>query len=145
MNQVVTLSSVEVKKTGVSKKGPWALRLFTAAGGAKFQTFDVGLGEELEGHLNLPLELTYEIEDNGNFQNNVIKGWKPSSEAPTASEPVQPTSTSSQDEFRRSKEEMRYTEAVKAAAVVLASDQDFSVEQLKQMADAIAELIGEPR
>ena len=160
MNQVVTFSSVETKKTGVSKKGPWALRLFTTTGGTKFQTFDVDLGESLEGHLNLPLEITYEIEDNGDFKNNVIKGWKPASEqAVQASEPVQsvasnggaaelrPTSTSSQDEFRRSKEEMRYTEAVKAAATILAGPNydpqkiDGTIEELAQVAHAIAELI----
>jgi len=92
MNQVVTFSSVETKKTGNSKRGPWALRLFTTAGGTKFQTFDVDLGESLEGHLNLPLEITYEIEDNGDFKNNVIKGWKPSENGATVSEPVQSTS-----------------------------------------------------
>ena len=152
MNQVVTFSSVETKKTGNSKRGPWALRLFATAGGTKFQTFDVDLGESLEAHLNLPLEITYEIEDNGDFKNNVIKGWKPASEqAVQASEPVQSVAsngaaaelrpTSSQDEFRRSKEEMRYTEAVKAAATILASEQDFTVAELKAVADQIAELI----
>ena len=137
MNQVVTLSSVETKKTGTNKRGPWALRIFETAGGTKFQTFDVSLGESLESHLNLPIEITYEIEDNGDFKNNVIKGWKPSSEtavqATQASEPVQSK--------QRSKEEVRYTAAVHAAAVILASPNDFQIGELKAVADAINDLI----
>jgi len=144
MNQVVTFSSVETKKTGNSKRGPWALRLFTTAGGTKFQTFDVDLGESLEGHLNLPLEITYEIEDNGDFKNNVIKGWKPASEqaanSAQASEPVQSTSND-RDAKQRSKEEVRYTASVQAAATILASEKDFTVEELKSVADAINDLI----
>ena len=75
MQQVVTLTSVEVKSKGSNKRGPWALRIFDSAGGTKFQTFDVADGEALEAKIGTPVELTYEVEENGNFTNNVIKSF----------------------------------------------------------------------
>ena len=76
MQQVVTLTGVEVKSKGSNKRGPWALRIFDSAGGTKFQTFDVSDGEALEAKIGTPVELTYEVEENGNFTNNVIKSFK---------------------------------------------------------------------
>lgn len=147
MQQVVTITGFEEKKRGESQYGPWALRLFTTAGGTKFQTFDVDLGDSLiAGGLNTPVSVEYEIEetskDGKTYKNNVIKGWGPPSETATASEPSQPTS--SQDEFRRSKEEMRRTEAVKAAATIIASPNwqgDQSIETLGALAEAVSDLI----
>jgi len=75
MQQVVTLTGVEVKSKGSNKRGPWALRIFDSAGGTKFQTFDVADGEALEAKIGTPVELTYEVEENGNFTNNVIKSF----------------------------------------------------------------------
>ena len=76
MNQVVTLTGVEVKSKGSNKRGPWALRIFDSAGGTKFQTFDVAVGEALEKSLGSAVDLTYEVEENGNFTNNVVKSFK---------------------------------------------------------------------
>jgi hypothetical protein len=76
LNQIVTLTGVEVKSKGSNKRGPWALRIFDSAGGTKFQTFDVADGEALEAKIGTPVELTYEVEENGNFTNNVIKSFK---------------------------------------------------------------------
>jgi len=75
MQQVVALTGVEVKSKGSNKRGPWALRIFDSAGGTKFQTFDVADGEALEAKIGTPVEITYEVEENGNFTNNVIKSF----------------------------------------------------------------------
>jgi hypothetical protein len=117
LQQVVKLTGVEEKAKGTNARGPWVLRVFTAGGGAKFQTFEADLGAAIP--LGQTIELTYELEDSkdGKFQNNVIKGWKPSSETVTASEPTSPTSD--RDQKQRSKEEVRRTESVKAAATLL--------------------------
>ena len=82
MQQVVTLTGVEVKSKGSNKRGPWALRIFDSAGGTKFQTFDVADGEALEAKIGTPVELTYEVEENGNFTNNVIKSFKEGAAVP---------------------------------------------------------------
>ena len=76
MNQVVTFTGFEEKKRGTNQRGEWALRIFTSAGGDKFQTFDVSLGDQVISSINSPVEVEYEIEDNGNFKNNVIRSVK---------------------------------------------------------------------
>ena len=116
MQQIVNLTGVEEKAKGTNARGPWVLRVFTAAGGTKYQTFDDALGASVP--LNQNIELDYVLEDSkdGKYQNNVIKGWKPSSEPAPVSEPSQP---SERDQKQRSKEEVRRTESVKAAAVLL--------------------------
>ena len=82
MRQVVTLTGVEVKSKGTSKRGPWALRIFDSAGGTKFQTFDVAIGESLEKSVGSAVEIEYEVEENGNFTNNVVKSFKAAGPAP---------------------------------------------------------------
>ena len=101
MEQVVTLTSVEVKKTGTSKHGPWALRLFKDAGGNKYQTFDVDLGEKAAGLVGQSVEIRYEVEQNGDYENKVLKAVRPSGEAPASSPASAPTavvSGATQDE-----------------------------------------------
>jgi hypothetical protein len=100
LQQVVTVTGVDVKKTGTSKRGPWALRLFDTAGGTKFQTFDVELGEFLQTKIGESVEITYEIEENGDFKNNVIQSIKPATAEQAATAPTQA------DDPRRSKEEL---------------------------------------
>ena len=82
MEQVVTFTGVEEKAEGEGKHGPWKLRVFTAGGGGKYQTFSVELGDKALGFIGKPALVTYEIEDRqyqdreGNTrtaQNNVIK------------------------------------------------------------------------
>lgn len=106
MQQVVTLTGFEEKKRGTNKRGPWALRVFTAAGGSKFQTFDVDLGDKLVSLVNAPVEITYEVEKNGDFENNVVTAVKAATEDQAAAAPAPP------EDPRRSKEEMRRTEAL---------------------------------
>lgn len=156
MNQVVVFTGVEEKAKGTNKRGPWVLRVFTAAGGSKYQTFDADLGAEIP--LDKSIELEYALEDSkdGKYQNNVIKGWKLSSEtvAPAAqdSEPVQSVAgnggaaeqQSIRDQKQRSKEEVRYTAALQIAATIIGSPQwkgDADPETLFSLAGVITEEI----
>ena len=134
MRQVVTLTGVEVKSKGSNKRGPWALRIFDSAGGAKFQTFDVADGEALEAKIGTPVELTYEVEENGNFTNNVIKSFKSATEEQAKSAPT------AADDPRRSKDEMRRTEAAIAASNLIGSpgwEGDADILTLATLADQI--------
>jgi hypothetical protein len=135
LQQVVTVTGVDVKKTGTSKRGPWALRLFDTAGGTKFQTFDVELGEFLQTKIGESVEITYEIEENGDFKNNVIQSIKPATAEQAATAPTQA------DDPRRSKEELRRTECVKAAATIISGPAwtgGTEPEDLFHLADKIA-------
>jgi hypothetical protein len=71
---VTTFSGVETK-SGDSLRGAWIMRLFADPSGVKYQTFDKGLGETGQGFVgtNQPVRVVYEVEQRGDFSNNVIK------------------------------------------------------------------------
>lgn len=75
MNQVVTFVDTAVDgKKGTNKFGPFWFRVFKTAGGDRYQTFDVDLGDKIAASFGTPVEVTYEVEENGKYQNNVLKG-----------------------------------------------------------------------
>lgn len=141
MNQVVKITGV-FTQSGTSSKGDWTRWDVKTAGGSKFQTFDARLGKKAEAAEGQSVDITYHEEDRGKYTNNVIDSIEIEDEAVNA-ESVS-SAQPQQDEFRRSKEEMRRTEAVKAAATLLASpkfDEEITIENLANYADAIVDLI----
>lgn len=78
------LTSVEIKREGESKHGKWVLRLFKDAGGNKYQTFDVDLGEKASGLIGRSVEVRFEVEQNGDYENKVLKAVR-ETENPQAS------------------------------------------------------------
>src|SRR5690348_5898358 len=121
MNQVVTFTELTLDgKSGTNKRGPFHFRVFKTSGGTRFQTFDVGLGDKILASYGQPLEVEYEVESNGQYENNVIKTIRllDRAEASTA----QPEPQQNRSDFQRSKEEVRRTESVKAAATIIVSD-----------------------
>lgn len=144
MNQVVTFTKLAHQgKSGTSKRGAYSFRVFETAGGVKFQTLSVEIGDSILGTLGTAYEVEYEVETNGDFTNNVIKSISPASEAQAAQAEAVPVND--RDQKQRSKEEVRRTESVKAAAVLLvelSKSEDSPVEAtlsgLFELADTIA-------
>ena len=64
MQQVVTLVSLEVPKSGNGEHGPWSLYVFKDTGNVKYQTFNDDLANVGRGLLNQPVALTFEQETN---------------------------------------------------------------------------------
>ena len=144
MNQVVRITGV-FTASGESQKGPWTRWDIRDADKNKYSTFLEGLGKKAEALKGQYASVTYKIENRNGYDNNILEGIEPADGAVGAVNDVPESASQPQEDPRRSKDEVRYTAAVQAAATVLASDQDFSVQELKQMADAIAELIAEPK
>ena len=147
MNQVVTFTKLAHQgKSGTSKRGPYSFRVFETAGGTKFQTLDVALGDAVVESYGTAVDVEYEAETNGDFTNNVIKSIKPAAEGSAATETAPVSAPSSErDQKQRSKEEVRRTESVKAAAVLLVelskseeSPVEATLSGLFELADTIA-------
>lgn len=80
MQVQTTLVSHETK-SGTSQKGPWTRHIFTDAANVKFQTFDQNVANIAYGLLNQPVVVTYEIRQNGSYQNNDITSVAPAGAA----------------------------------------------------------------
>ncbi len=159
METVVIIDKV-FTASGSNSKGLWTRYDVKTANGLKFQTFDDGLGQTARGLEKREVKIDYEAQErsytdkNGFPQtstNNVIKSISPVGEqtgnvvGDTILSVTKPASQgASQDEFRRPKEEMRRSEAVNAAAIILASPnfpEEFSIDNLAALAGEIAKLL----
>ena len=81
MQQTVTLTK-HFPTHGNNSRGPWTRHDFKDAGGSKYQTFDAALGEKAAGLLNQPVEIEYEVEARGQYENNVLKSVKAAGGSP---------------------------------------------------------------
>ena len=134
--QVVTIKAV-FENTGSSSKGPWTRYDIKDAGGNKYQTFSDALGQKAHELKGKSAKVTYHEEERGGYVNKVVDGIEAAGSETAQAAP-------SQDEFRRSKEEMRRTEAVKAAATLIASpgwEGQVDVYALAELAEAVAKVM----
>ena len=140
MNQVVVLVKHFTDKGNTNGKD-WVRHDFKDGGGNKFQTFDANLARIAEGLLNQPAEIEYHVERRNGYENNFIDSIKaaPGSVVVPPQEEENP-----RQKYQRSKEEVRRTEAVKAAATIISGPNwsgDSTLEELASLADAITDLI----
>lgn len=149
MQQVVTITGLSTK-TGSNDSGGWTLYLFETAGGTKFQTFEDDLGTVGSQNIGKAVEIEYESQERNlpakgdrpatTVTNNVIKSIKPATAEQAATAPT----TSDRDQKQRSKEEVRRTESVKAAATLLVElskndpEIEVSTAGLFELADKVA-------
>ena len=144
MQQVVTITGLSTK-TGENDSGGWTLYLFETAGGTKFQTFDDDLGATGSQNIGKAVDIEFEAQERHlpakgdrpatTVTNNVIKSIKATDKQPSEFAP-----SNDRDQKQRSKEEVRRTESVKAAATLMASpkwDGDLDLKALTKLADAI--------
>lgn len=126
-------------KSGENRKGEWTRYDVKEAGGdRRFQTFVHSIGRKAQQHEGRPVTVTFEEVDNNGYTNLELKSLEPL-EAETGA-------VHKQDEFRRSKDEMRRTEAFKAAATIIASpgwEGEANLDALVSLGDAIADELAE--
>jgi hypothetical protein len=74
MQQVVTITNV-FSESGNSKATgkPYTRYDIKTAGGTKFQTFDAALGAQAKSLEGASVEIEYEVESRGQYENNVLK------------------------------------------------------------------------
>jgi hypothetical protein len=74
--ETTTILTDHETKSGLGKKGPWTLNLFTDTVGNKYQVFtgDDGIASQVVSLLGQYVKLTYEQQTRGDFTNNVITG-----------------------------------------------------------------------
>ena len=124
LETVVTIDDVKILKTGVNKKGNPYTMAGVVGGGKTFVTFKNELREEAEGHKGATAKVLYTQEQNGDYTNYTLQALEVVSNGT-----VSPSNGSvdvnqlqvpipSQDEFRRSKQEMRWTECLHIAAAI---------------------------
>ena len=71
MSVVTTLTGLE-QKTGSGKKGPWALSIFSAQNGQKYQTFESNIAAQANALIGRVVEIEFEEVERGEFTNNVL-------------------------------------------------------------------------
>lgn len=129
---ITTVEEVKVVAEGENSRGPWTKTAVVGGDGREYATFDGNLASaatELRGKV---AKLTFEESKRGKYTNLDLKDIEASDAAPVAA------GSNSQDEFRRSKEEMRYTVAMELAVTafgVAGVDPVSKVPELYELAD----------
>jgi hypothetical protein len=74
MQQVVTITNVFLENGNSKATGkPYTRYDIKTAGGTKFQTFDAALGAQAKSLEGTSVEIEYEVESRGQYENNVLK------------------------------------------------------------------------
>jgi hypothetical protein len=115
------------------RNGQFTIHKFKAADGTRFQTTEQALADKAYGLLGQVATIDFELEVRGEYTNNVIKSIQPGGQlqqgapsgggAPVSSggAPTGAQQQKSRADFQRSKEEMRWTEAMSIAATLYAA------------------------
>ena len=132
MAVAATTITAVFKNQRQSAKGPFT-SYDVKAGGRKYQTTKDDLGQKAEQLKGQPVVISYTEVQRGEYTNYNITDIVPA-EAETGHVTQ---GKASQDEFRRSKEEMRRTEALGVAATLAATLEVSDVQQLFDLSDAL--------